>query len=435
MNTAIVTLLGVGLLASSMSIASNHDMTDDLLLDDDMDFLAADAFEVVFAAEKPPSLLRTLGFSVQETLGWSKNNAALFTHQTTANAKWAGGLSPSWYLEWDASAAAQWPVTPLMATSETSTASEFNINTLYVQYSVGPISAKVGHYSIGWGELEGAGVLDIINPAPDLTQGNPSAGDNGQWLASGRFYGDQWELSGFYTIDPELTDMSAAGFPAPTIEDPEWGLRLGTQISGSDVSLYVGQFVEDTPILDLMTTSTAANSYALVGIAANKAVGNWLFKTDIAKKSGLSLYSNAAPTLTKSFDRVDYGVGVEYNATSGQQYGATVYGRQWRDMDGVSGALALSMIAPPAITPAMDMEAGAMLRFSDSYLNDDLSFTLMSTGDLSGAMVMLSTAWGYRVNDQWSGELNLTTAKANADSMYAAFDGEVLAVFSVKWQY
>lgn len=435
MKTTSLSMVGIALITSGFAMASEHGTSTDLLLDDSIDFLAVDEFEVVFAAEAPPTLFQRLGFSIQETLGWSNNQSALFLHQTTANAKWAGSLSPAWYLEWDASAVALWPATPLMTNTETTTASEFNMNTVYLQYSNGPVSAKIGRYSIGWGELEGAGVLDIVNPAPDLTQGNPSAADNGQWLASGRFYGDGWELSGFYNLDPELS----AFLPKPTTKELELGFRLGTQIMGSDVSLYAGQFIEDTPIITIFPITptgdptTEGNSYRLIGIAANKAIGNWLLKADIASKNGLMLYNSLAPS-TKSFDRVDFGAGVEYNAPSGQQYGATLYGRRWLELDGSSGALALQNF-PPSIIPALDTEAGAMLRFSDSFMNDDLSLTLISTGDLSGAMVMVNASLGYQLNDQWSGDLQVTMAKAKADSLYASFDGEVLVVLSVKWQY
>lgn len=430
MKATSLSIVGLALLASGLVIASEHDV--DLLLDDDMDFLAADEFEVVLEATTPPTLLQTLGFSIQETAGWSKNQSALFTHQTSANAKWAGSLSPAWYLEWDASAVAQWPATNVMDGSDTDADNSFNLNTLYLQYSSGPMSAKIGRYSIGWGELEGAGVLDIVNPAPDLTQGSPAALDNSQWLASARLYGDGWDLSSFYNMAPELTDMSAAGFAAPDTASTEWGIRLGTQLNRSDVSLYAGQFVEDTPIIDLVTFTSITSPYDLIGIAVNQPIGNWLLKADLVKKSGLTLYSRAMPTMTKTFDRVDFGAGVEYNAPSGQQYGATLYGRHWLELDGTSGIL--SQAFPPAVIPTLDTEAGAMLWFSDSFLNDDLSLNIMATGDLSGAMAMLNTSLGYRLNDQWSGELQTTMAQAKADSMYASFDGEVLAVISVTWQ-
>lgn len=441
--TFLLSLLGAMSIALNPALASNHDTTpapaDDLLGGDSFDLLLGDDFEVMMETDDTPSWLKTLGFSLEESLGFSKKQSNLFLHQTTATATWSGSLSPAWFAQWDVSGQVRWPHVNLLGGTPVSHESELLLNAAFLQYSVGPISAKLGQYSLGWGELEGAGVLDIVNPAPDLTQGSLSAAGNGQWLLSSRYYGNGWELSGFYNLAPQLADMSAAGLDAPSLTDPEFGLRWATHWLGSDVSLYAGQFIEDTPLVVFSPTPTAtvANNYALIGVAANKALGSWLLKTDIAYKQNMALYSGTFPALaTNQFNRLDFGAGFEFSASGGQQFGVTLYGRQWQNLDGSSGALVMG--APPtlpSVLVASNLEAGALVRFSDQFMHDDLSFSVMATGDLSGAMVMASTVIGYRFNDQWDTELQLTQAKAATDSPYASFDGELLAVWTLTWQY
>jgi hypothetical protein len=64
--------------------------------------------------------------------------------------------------------------------------SHLDIQRLVLHYSLADISIKLGRYLLSWGEVEGAGVIDVINPLPSLASSLTEL--TPQWLLSGNYY-------------------------------------------------------------------------------------------------------------------------------------------------------------------------------------------------------------------------------------------------------
>ena len=101
----------------------------------------------------------------------------------------SGSVFDSSYGEVEIKAIKYWP----SDSNNVIEASDVDVEKAFVQFSFDDWSAKLGRYTIGWGELEG-GALDVINPSGGLT--DPSM--ISQWILSSTRYFDNSDLSFFY---------------------------------------------------------------------------------------------------------------------------------------------------------------------------------------------------------------------------------------------
>lgn len=416
-NIALIIIIG---LLSGLSFAEDLNLDDEFSLDDDLLFSDDLVFEEDEQDQQKVQWWNELfALSLEESAGWSSNQDALYINQTKAGIQWSDSLSAELFAEFDLSAWMNWNRTDLMSGLSLKQELEYSFNTVYLQSSLGDFSAKAGKYAIGWGQLEGAGILDIINPSPDPTKGELGGLGSGQWFLSGEYYSNKLDASVFYNLDPELS----SGMEIDGVSE-ELGLKIGKSITGSDLDVYLAQLYEELP----------DNLYQVAGISVNRAMGNWLLKSDIAYKQGLTLYSGG-PENSNTYNRFDYGLGFEFNSPDGKQLTAAAFGRSWQGLDDSYGNLMPLPTEPPSyfIVPAINPEVSALVMFTDNFLNDDLSLTLMATGALNGDLLMMSSQLGYQFNDNWNSSMQYTLAQAESSSIYAAFDGEQLFLLSVGW--
>ena len=144
--------------------------------------------------------------------------------------------------------------------------SELQIEQLELQYSLTATSVKLGRYVLSWGEVEGASVLDVINPAPSPTSVDTSF--TPQWLLSTQYYKPGAQISWFIGIDPSVTEIP--GIPLNHSVNKEWGARIGRTRAGSDWALYAASLVPNNPILNLATSTVSASHISCWGIAGTK---------------------------------------------------------------------------------------------------------------------------------------------------------------------
>lgn len=300
--------------------------------------------------------------------------------------------------------------------------SELQIEQLELQYSLAATSVKLGRYVLSWGEVEGASVLDVINPAPSPTSVDTSF--TPQWLLSTQYYKPGAQISWFIGIDPSVTEIP--GIPLNHSVNKEWGARIGRTGAGSDWALYAASLVPNNPILNLATSTVSAKSYQLLGYSWNKAMGDDLLKFDIAYKQGLE--HNLGETGLVLDDRIDAAMGLELN-DSLRQYNASLTVRHWLNYQTDYITPALEPV------PSNQTDISYSLGVSGDFANDELSWSLTHLGTPNGSLMALNTQLSWAPRDALSASVSFGTIKAKADSAFAALDGNKLLTFRIKVSY
>jgi hypothetical protein len=275
---------------------------------------------------------------------------------------------------------------------------------------------------LSWGEVEGASVLDVINPAPSPTSVDTSF--TPQWLLSTQYYKPGAQISWFIGIDPSVTEIP--GIPLNHSVNKEWGARIGRTGAGSDWALYAASLVPNNPILNLATSTVSAKSYQLLGYSRNKAMGDDLLKFDIAYKQGLE--HNLGETGLVLDDRIDAAMGLELN-DSLRQYNASLTVRHWLNYQTDYITPALEPV------PSNKTDISYSLGVSGDFANDELSWSLTHLGTPNGSLMALNTQLSWAPRDALSASVSFGTIKAKADSAFAALDGNKLLTFRIKVSY
>ena len=104
----------------------------------------------------------------------------------------SGSVFDSGYGEVEIKAIKYWP----SDSNNVIEASDIDVEKAFLQFSFDDWSAKLGRYTIGWGELEG-GALDVINPSGGLTDSSMIS----QWILSSTRYFEDSDISFFYNTN------------------------------------------------------------------------------------------------------------------------------------------------------------------------------------------------------------------------------------------
>lgn len=300
--------------------------------------------------------------------------------------------------------------------------SSVEVEQLIVQYSVAETSVKLGRYVLSWGEVEGTGVLDLINPAPDLISGGTSF--TPQWLLSANYYMPAADFSGFINLDPSVSQIPNAILV--TQVPKEWGVKYGTTGSGGDWALYLGHLVPNTPVLNLATGQAAAKTYNLVGFSWNKTIDDDLLKVDAAYKQGLQ--HNLGYTGLMNDNRLDVAVGLEIN-DGDLQWNANLAAKHW--LNHQKGYLT------PAVPPVVSNQTDWIytMGVSSSFKNEEYNGSLMHIGTPNGALSAFTSELTWKPTDQWQNSIIYSTMSAKSGTAYALLDGIARLTLKTKFNY
>ena len=287
-----------------------------------------------------------------------------------------------------------------------------------VQLSTEQGAFKVGRYINSWGEVEGAGVLDIINPAPSLTDTNRAF--KPQWLVAYNHYMGPKELQVFSNVDAQVT--ATPGITRSQSSNKEWGLRYKVTGSGSDWAVYTGKLVQNAAVLGIVNSAPAmqANAYELYGYSYNRAIDDDLIKLDVAWKSGLAHYTNAGFI---AVDRLDMALGAEIN-DGDRQWLISLVGNYLPDHQAGFQQVAINPVNMATSFHNIDAwSASYSLGMSDSFANDEFSWSVMNSGAINGNFSALlgELTWDYSDDMTW--RFYAAGMQAKADTAYAAMDG------------
>jgi hypothetical protein len=409
----------------AMPVLAEDDFEIDSFDFDDDSFDDVDFDAVEFDEETESHWYDDVNLELSHDLVSSKNTDWQFTtNVSTATTGWSGSITPQVYVELEGRAEIYWGDDTRRDDEGSDERWNAFLNTAFAQTSVGDMSLKAGFFTIGWGEVEGSGTLDVINPTGSITSGAMDIAGSAQTFVSADYYLGKATLSGFVNFLPEVADIP--GVIAAEVDSFEYGAKATLNLTGSDVSLYAGQLVPNSPVFNLTNGSAIANDFWLLGLSANRSLGKTLVKLDVAYKHRLETSDTASASGLSAFNRLDYALGAEIGFSEGRQLVASVSNKQ-----------ILEFVDSYQMAPgfaAKEHSAQAMLSYSDTFLNDDLSLTLGGLGSLDGELGMVFSQVEYTLNDQWMVSSGLTTAIADEDSLFAAFDEEVLFSAGVSWQ-
>ena len=413
------------------------DLGDDFDLEDAFDDTSFDDLEFEEIPEQSNWFLDTFSVELKHSLTTSKLAGWDFIgNQSSAIIGWSDSLHTSLYGEFEGQLNVFYGDDANLEDEDVE--GEGVINTAFFQTSLGNLSARAGYFVIGWGEVEGSGVLDVINPSPAITSsgGLDITGDSQLFVSGNAFLGQQ-TLSAFVNLRPEFTEVP--GFDEPDTDDLEFGLKFSTDVGQSDVSFYLASLLPNQPSLNpeslTSTPELTASPYQLIGISANKPINKLLLKLDVALKNEVETLASAIPLPTlESTQRIDLGMGLEYSFDENKQITAALFTRHFSQYEDNF----LAAVVPLPDNSLQEFEAEqtsstALLAFSDAYLNTDLTLELALLGSINGEMLLLTGELAYQLNDRWKVSTSALTATADEDGLFAQFDGETRLSATVSW--
>lgn len=410
-----------GLLLSSPSYAEGDLLDDDL--DADGDLFAKDGFDgddfstdsILAAQNEPFQLSVEYSLSLNPKASYQRTN-----HTTDLRLSSERSLGLLGYGEIELKAMQYWPGD--VNKPAASPLSKVEIETLIVQYSLAQTSVKLGRYVLSWGEVEGAGVLDLINPAPDVTAGG--SGLKPQWLLSGSYYMPAAEVSGFINVDPSVNEVPSITLATKT--NKEWGVKYAVTGSGTDWALYLGQLVPNTPVINLATGQASINNYQLVGFSWNKAIDDDLIKVDVAYKTGLQ--HNLGYTGLVTDKRFDAAIGLELN-DGDRQWNMSLTAKHWFNHQ--------ASYLTPAVSPVASNQTDWTYNIgvSDNFKNDEFSWSVMHFGTPNGSLKALTATLTWNPADQWQTSVSYAAMQAKANTAFALMDGLQRLTLKAKFSY
>lgn len=333
-----------------------------------LDFI--DELDFEFTQEAAPSSLE-----ISTVLGLSYSGIGTLSQTVAAQINIANqhDLGNPGFLEWAGNIAL-----PDVENGDVS----FNLSRIHLQNSDGDLSWKLGKYRIGWGEVEGAPVLDVINASLSLGAALPSDELPGQWFLGADYFANATTISSFVGLAPEVSHT----IPTASSADIEIGSKALIPIESGAISLYAAQLVPQSGIIDPGSGLSQAAPYTLAAISTNKSYGNLLVEFDVAGKFGLQ--RNNLTTLSKH-DRIDTAFGVEYAASGSMQVSASVIAQHW--LEQAEDYYELGGFISPQTS------ASYMFGISDAFLDGKLSLSanMLGTIDNNTNVKALSATYSY----------------------------------------
>ncbi len=209
---------------------------------------------------------------------------------------------------------------------------EVELREAYVQGKLtDKLDLKMGRQIVVWGKSDNIRITDVLNPLDMREPGLTDIEDLRLPLAMTKldYYFGNWELSAiavheirFNKIPVYGYDFYSADEPAPSEDEPdnsldntEWALSLSGIFTGWDLDLYYARVFNDASHLEYVLlddeNTEIQQKYErlhMFGFAYNKALGNWLLKSEGAILNRVH-YTNRPGV---GYTRLDVLVGAEY---------------------------------------------------------------------------------------------------------------------------
>jgi hypothetical protein len=257
---------------------------------------------------------------------------------------------------------------------------ELEIGEAWLQGSLLPnLDIKTGRQIVVWGKSDNIRVTDILNPLDNREPGLVDIRDLRLPVTMTKvdYYIGDWNLAGIVIHENRFNKEPVFGndfymyhLPAPHHDKPntawrnqEFALAVNGIFSGWDISLYGARVFDDMAHLELTATGPVRrhSRIGMAGLAANAAIGSWLFKGEAAWLDGIE-YS--IPVGEKS--RLDLLVGAEYTGINETVLSLEIANRH---------ILAYDDRLEEAPVYVQENETQVVLRASKDFFHDTLTLT------------------------------------------------------------
>ena len=263
--------------------------------------------------------------------------------------------------------------------------SDAELGEAYIQGRLGAgADIKAGRQIVVWGKSDAIRITDVLNPLDVRLPGRTDIEDLRlpATMTKLDFFAGDWNLSAIaiheirFNRTPVLgSDFYTAPAPPPPEDEPgegfgerEYAVALNGIFSGWDLSFYGARIYDDQPHLEDTPDGPRLRHARLGmgGIAANVALGSWLFKGEAAYLDGIEFYQMP----DEKFARLDALLGVEYSGFADTTISLEAANRHLFGFDSrLEGA--------PDDARRNDFETA--IRFSQRYLNDTLELMFLAS--------------------------------------------------------
>jgi len=224
-----------------------------------------------------------------------------------------------------------------------------DINELYLQGSINSkTDIKIGRQIVVWGKSDNIRITDTLNPMDNTAAGMVDIEDLrlGRTMTKLDYFIDKWSVSGIILHENRYSNMAQIGSdyylgtmpdePSDSLSNSGVAISLSGNLEGQDIAFYYSnQYIDNKTYKSNM-----------LGMAYNKVINNFLFKTEIAYFDNYDSDTIDAKT--------DGLLGLEYNGIS-------------------DGSISLEIANK-------DKNIQYALRFTQSYINQTLDFTVLYSG-------------------------------------------------------
>ena len=259
---------------------------------------------------------------------------------------------------------------------------------LWVQFSQGACAVKAGRQDLIWGEVDGTFAVDIVTPFDHTEQLLTDYGNIrlAQDMLFSECFFNELQAQLFFVPDARTDEFyhyssQITGFDQSVATGKEWGGRLKYHWEGGDISLMAARLYGNQPqlVAEDFTLKFRVPRFELIGISTSVAVRRLLLKMDVGYKTDqlLAMSDNTS-------DRLDAAFGFEYTTANNHQVNGGVWVIHYMGDN------------------APDSASLATIGWRKSWLNDDLSVSLLASRAIDRQLSSATLLAEYQWDDFWS---------------------------------
>ena len=380
--------------------------------------------------------------------------ADLETNRLGANIRYQNAFAPGWLLQASGQIRSYWKDDYEYEAGGDKIDTEYRVNELFLQRSLGQHSLKFGRQTVVWGETVGNSVLDVINTTEfrDFNIIDIEDARLNQTMLVWDYFGENSNFSSFVNLYPEFNPAAVRG--SPFFFEPQFNLtdydrdssmlfEAGTQwrrsFEGSDISfmaayLYENQLRYEDPASRVGDAVAETNDFFLLGFSANRAIGKLLLNFDLAYSHDVLADSFSFPgtaslanPVDMKKDQIGTSMGFEYAISNEQSVSLGIQAQMLLDED--EGLL-------PGQSLINDGVFGSWLvRYSNTLMNSDLVISSTLQGDLAANSLLALLGADYTINDNWAVGGQIISITSNDESSLLFFAEDVRLSATITYSF
>ena len=370
------------------------------------------------------------------------------------NIRYQNAFAPGWLLQASGQARAYWNEDYEYRANGGKIDAEYRVNEFFLQRSFEQNSFKFGRQTVVWGETVGNSVLDVINHIEfrDMTIIDIEDARLNQWMVVWDYFGEDSNWSSFINLYPEFNPAPVRG--SPFFFEPQFNLtdykrdgdaifEVGTQwrksFDLSDISfmaayLYENQLRYEDPINNIGDALAKKNDFILLGFSANRAIGRLLLNFDLAfshnvlaDNFNLPGISSLASPLDLEKDQIGTSFGFEWAPDNDQSLSLGIQAQKVLDED--KGLLPGQQLVNEGVFGSW------LVRYSNIFLNNDLTLASTLQGDLEGDSLLAMLSVNYTIDDNWTVEAQVISINSNSNSPLIFFDEDLRIGTTISYSF